>query len=169
VGWTNDGWDNDSFVLTATSAMRDAGDPALSDPDGSRSDIGAWGGPDLEREDADGDGHWTDSDCDDGDATIHPGATDAWYDGLDSDCAGNNDDDQDGDGTPLDADCDDTDPAVGAPCGDTASVGAKDTAPADEGDTPPEGCGCTTGVNPAALLPALGALALVRRRRRLSR
>jgi uncharacterized protein (TIGR03382 family) len=169
VGWTNDGRDNDSFVLTATSAMRDAGDPALSDPDGSRSDIGAWGGPDLEREDADGDGHWTDSDCDDGDATIHPGATDAWYDGLDSDCAGNNDDDQDGDGTPLDADCDDTDPAVGAPCGDTASVGAKDTAPADEGDTPPEGCGCTTGVNPAALLPALGALALVRRRRRLSR
>jgi hypothetical protein len=34
-----------SFTLSASSAMKNAGDPALSDADGSRSDIGAYGGP----------------------------------------------------------------------------------------------------------------------------
>jgi len=37
-------------------------------------------------------------DCDDSVATVNPGATDEWYDGLDSDCAGNDDYDQDSDG-----------------------------------------------------------------------
>jgi len=38
-------------------------------------------------------------DCDDTDADVNPGqSVDAWYDGVDSDCAGNNDFDQDGDG-----------------------------------------------------------------------
>lgn len=37
-------------------------------------------------------------DCDDTDAGVHPGATDAFYDGQDTDCAGNDDFDQDGDG-----------------------------------------------------------------------
>jgi hypothetical protein len=46
-------------------------------------------------------------DCDDADPTVHPGADDAWYDGIDSDCAGNDDFDQDRDGFPLEEDCDD--------------------------------------------------------------
>ena len=39
-------------------------------------------------------------DCDDADATVFPGATDTWYDGVDQDCAGDNDYDFDGDGQP---------------------------------------------------------------------
>ena len=37
-------------------------------------------------------------DCQDNDATAHPGASDAYYDGADSDCAGDTDFDQDNDG-----------------------------------------------------------------------
>ncbi len=43
----------------------------------------------------------TESDCNDDDTNVNPGMTggnDRWYDGIDSDCAGNNDFDQDGDG-----------------------------------------------------------------------
>ena len=53
------------------------------------------------------------ADCDDGDDDIYPGAADTWYDGVDSDCAGDSDYDQDGDGHDHDAfsgdDCDDED------------------------------------------------------------
>jgi hypothetical protein len=67
--------------------------------------------------DDDGDGlAEVDGDCDDDDASIHPGATDPWYDGVDQDCAGNDDFDQDGDGYASDAyggdDCDDLDATV---------------------------------------------------------
>jgi hypothetical protein len=57
------------------------------------------------------------ADCDDSDADAFPGALDAWYDGLDSDCAGNDDFDADGDGARLVVDCDDGSAAVlpGAP------------------------------------------------------
>ena len=52
--------------------------------------------------DVDGDGYETTeaggNDCDDDDNTIYPGAIDEWYDGIDSDCARNDDYDQDGDG-----------------------------------------------------------------------
>ena len=62
--------------------------------------------------DADGDGYTTLTDCDDGDASVYPGAPDAYYDGVDSDCAGDSDYDADGDGYDSDAyggtDCDDT-------------------------------------------------------------
>jgi hypothetical protein len=36
---------NGDFHLTATSGVLDKGDPALSDLDGSRSDMGVYGGP----------------------------------------------------------------------------------------------------------------------------
>jgi hypothetical protein len=70
--------------------------------------------------DADGDGFLSEAaggdDCDDNDATVHPGANETWYDGIDSDCAGDDDYDQDGDGWASadwgGADCDDTDASV---------------------------------------------------------
>jgi hypothetical protein len=53
-----------------------------------------------------------DGDCLDTDPTAHPGAVDVWYDGVDSDCAGDNDYDADldGHGSALHGggDCDDT-------------------------------------------------------------
>lgn len=51
--------------------------------------------------DIDEDGYSVDDgDCDDNNPEIYPGntANDLWYDGIDSDCAGDNDFDQDGDG-----------------------------------------------------------------------
>ena len=72
--------------------------------------------------DDDGDG-FTEltNDCDDTDATIHPTASDTWYDGVDSDCGGGSDYDADADGYAHDSyggtDCDDTDASIypGAP------------------------------------------------------
>ena len=41
------------------------------------------------------------TDCDDGDRTISPGATEVWYDGIDQDCDEADDYDADGDGDPA--------------------------------------------------------------------
>jgi len=67
--------------------------------------------------DRDGDGLSTpDGDCDDTDATVHPGAVEVPYDGVDQDCDGADLLDADGDGWDSDlaggTDCDDTDPSV---------------------------------------------------------
>ncbi len=55
-------------------------------------------------------------DCDDTHRNVHPGAYDAWYDGVDADCAGDDDYDQDLDGYQHDGyggtDCDDNDGAI---------------------------------------------------------
>jgi hypothetical protein len=50
---------------------------------------------------------------------VYPGAADAWYDGVDSDCAGDDDFDQDGDGFPVDEDCDDADASRTGPVAET--------------------------------------------------
>ncbi len=77
--------------------------------------------------DADGDGEDTleagGADCDDGDATIHPGADDPCGDDVDADCDPSGDDDCDADGATTDVDCDDADPA--------AYPGATETGPDD--------------------------------------
>lgn len=45
VGVSDDGvWDNDDWHLVSGSGMRDAGDPADTDADGTRADVGAYGG-----------------------------------------------------------------------------------------------------------------------------
>lgn len=55
-------------------------------------------------------------DCDDENANVHRGATEVWYDGIDEDCAGGDDNDADGDGDASDdhagTDCDDEDPTI---------------------------------------------------------
>ena len=75
------------YHLAADSPLVDAGDPALLDPDGSPSDMGAFGGPFADAWDLDGDG-WAswwlpggyDSatspgfDCDDEDPKVYPGS-----------------------------------------------------------------------------------------------
>jgi hypothetical protein len=96
------------------SPTTDAGDPALVDQDGSRSDIGAFGGNDdapvvVIDDDADG---WPASlDCDDAEASVYPTATEVACDGVDQDCDPTTVDapDRDGDGVGIcDGDCDDT-------------------------------------------------------------
>ncbi len=80
-------------------------------------DPGDGSSPDEEgEEDEDGDG-WSEveGDCDDSDPSIHPGADEAPYDGVDQDCDGSDLTDVDGDGFDggeLGTDCDDSDPDV---------------------------------------------------------
>ena len=114
VAWTADGnWSNDNLHLNSTSPCLDAGAPTRFDVDGSRSDIGVFGGENAEVYDNDGDGWYDIQDCDDDDATISPGATEIPYDGIDQDCNGSDLTDVDGDGFDGDADdCDDDDETV---------------------------------------------------------
>jgi len=101
------------LIPSSLSALRDAGDETVTDLDGSRADIGHLGGPSALDQDEDADGYAiSNGDCDDANAEVNPGATEIWYDGQDSDCAGDPDDDLDSDGFGIDEDCDDTDPAV---------------------------------------------------------
>ncbi len=108
------GFTLDPTTLTAT-ANDYAGSWCLgSSTYGSYGNIGTPGAAnDSCPADTDGDGYTTIDDCDDSDASVYPGAPDSWYDGVDSDCAGDSDYDQDGDGYDHDAyggtDCDDTD------------------------------------------------------------
>ncbi|MBO85437.1 MAG: hypothetical protein CL927_08770, partial [Deltaproteobacteria bacterium] len=70
----------------------------------------------LPTQGVDGSGGLRSGDCDDQDEGIHPASIDTWYDGIDSDCAGNDDNDADGDGFASNDhggdDCFDGDPNV---------------------------------------------------------
>ncbi|TNE88383.1 MAG: hypothetical protein EP330_14975 [Deltaproteobacteria bacterium] len=99
----------------------DAGPEDELDPDGSRADIGAAGGPDAQAvwwQDADADNAPMLVDCDDGNPTYHPAANDTPYNGFDENCDGADDFDLDGDGwagaeNVEDADdCNDGDPTI---------------------------------------------------------
>ncbi|MEL6341629.1 MAG: MopE-related protein [Myxococcota bacterium] len=96
--------DDDDFILQSTSKLIDAGDPTIEDADGSRSDIGAYGGPNSPVTDIDGDGYYTPDDCDDNDRTINPGVSET-CDDIDNDCDGQIDEDAT-DGTTYYADDD---------------------------------------------------------------
>lgn len=108
---------------TPTGADGSTGDDTgVGTDDGTGDDTGSDGG--TTPTDADEDGYIAladgGDDCDDTDATIHPGAEDAWYDGVDSNCDGADDYDADGDGHQAEAyggdDCDDADAAVVTDC-----------------------------------------------------
>ena len=71
------------------------------------------------------------TDCDDGDATSYPGATDDCYDAVDADCLGDSDFDCDGDGYETDAitggeDCDDADLSVNPTARETRDAADND-------------------------------------------
>jgi predicted outer membrane repeat protein len=173
ANWTHNGDpSDDSVVLSLESNLRDAGHPKILDPDGSRADIGAYGGPDAQTDDQDEDGFDTTLDCDDTNADIHPGAPDTPYDGVNSDCLPGSDYDLDGDG--VDAaeyggeDCDDTDPTITTPCDDTTST--NDTVTPGEkpllDPEPDSACGCSAASRSAPLyLLTILSLFIISRRK----
>jgi hypothetical protein len=129
----------DALWTQYDSPVVDGGDPARVDVDGTRSDIGAFGGPRATVTDRDGDGTLDIYDCDDTNPDVSPHATEV-CDFIDNDCDGIVDDgfsslwyvDADGDGfgdkgdvaptrvcppgppgtVDNNLDCDDTDPAI---------------------------------------------------------
>jgi len=78
---------NDDLTLAVGSTLVNAGDPSLIDPDGTTSDIGAYGGAGSTVYDSDGDGYYNTVDCNDEDDTVYPGAMEL-CNGLDNDCDG---------------------------------------------------------------------------------
>ncbi len=86
----------------------DAGSDFDADSDG-------WGSADHDAEVA-AEGLVDIGDCDDTDAAVNPGATETWYDNIDSDCDGGNDNDADSDGWDSEdhggEDCDDGDATI---------------------------------------------------------
>ena len=101
---------NDVLVLGSMSSLIDAGDPGRFDIDGTRSDIGAFGGNGLD--DNDNDGYGALVDCDDSNAQVYPGAA---FNESTTACMQDNDGDGYGDSTPTNSlvqsglDCDDSD------------------------------------------------------------
>ena len=102
--------ENDVLTLQTSSTLIDGGDPTRFDLDGTRSDIGAFGGTSLLDSDLDGFGALVD--CDDNDANAYPGA--AFLEST-SACMLDADGDGYGDGYPSNVsvqpgqDCDDGD------------------------------------------------------------
>lgn len=131
--------------------------------------------------DADSDGFEDSScggnDCDDSQASVHPGAAEICGDGIDQDCDGQDEQcqcqDMDGDGhTPISCgglDCDDTNPSIFPDaeeiCGDGID---QDCNGADMPCMPDEGCGCassSTSFSWGTVLLLAGILEYIRRRK----
>jgi len=113
--------DLDALKPRYGSPLVDGGDPDISDPDGSISDIGAFGGkspnpdPGTEDDDLDGDGFGIPADCNDEDPSVSPAEPETGCNGIDDDCNPDTIDniDADGDGVGVcDDDCDDQDASV---------------------------------------------------------
>lgn len=87
------------FIPTTYAAVEGALSITSNDPDQGQISLPIYG---RVITDEDGDGYASPEaggdDCDDSDPTIHPGAEDEWYDGIDSNCEEDDDYDQDGDG-----------------------------------------------------------------------
>lgn len=175
-GASADGCDADLHLQWGSPA-RDAGDPDpfYEDGDGSRGDIGAFGGPDGGIVDLDGDGAPSEVDCDDLDGAVRPGADEVPYDGVDQDCAGGDACDQDGDGFAAAVgacggdDCDDGDLAIFP--GAVEAIGDDVDQNCDGADAKTwigggGGCGCTSAGGLGGTWIALLALAAVPWRRR---
>ena len=114
---------------------------------------------------------------------MYPGAAEVWYDGVDANCAGDDDYDQDGDGSPggeNGEDCDDLNPSVGPGAEDIDGDGLDADCDGSDGPAPDTddtgvassdkgGCGgCTSGgpaPAPTLAFVALGLALLTRRRR----
>ncbi len=105
--------------------------------------------------DQDADGYATDAwpdtfgivgdDCDDTAGDVNPGAVDAWYDGVDSNCDGANDYDQDGDGygkdgSGLGTDCDDTRASVHPGVTESCATAYDDNCDGSTNDINATGC-----------------------------
>jgi hypothetical protein len=132
TGYVADGTDCDDAADTTNPGADEVCDGVDNDCDGDTDEADAID-PTTWYADADSDGYGDPAvssvscdapsgavddgtDCDDTDDTVYPGAPDVPYDGVDSDCAGDESNDLDGDGYDGEGaggtDCDDTDASV---------------------------------------------------------
>ena len=173
--------------LATGSTMRDAGDMTHRDPDGSPSDIGAYGGPDAPIEDHDSDGFTTAADCVDTDASVFPGATEVANDGIDQDCDGvdlieeeedeNEDENEDesddevDEDEDVDEDVDEEDTGGGDEHSADDSDERDEEEPVEDPDQDAQASGCTVAGTPMLrwTLPLLMTVLMGRRRRSANR